>query len=685
MRRLEIASPNRRSRSLGAAAGAGRRRASAGDCSGGPGFPTPPGLAVAISRLIVLLALTLATGLALAMVGTEAAAAQSPGPGSAYVATPPTKGALYRDGPDDRYRLGGAWLYQADPGNLGVQEGWFAGGAGAAGWSPVTIPNSYNAGDLSAASMNGSVGWYRRDFTVPAGAFAASGVPARFRSWIVRFESVNYRATVWLNGRPLGTHAGPYVPFEFALKGVRSGVNRLVVRVDDRRGPGDLPPGPSGGWWNFGGIQREVYLRSVQRADLSQVTVRPILPCPTCAARVQEQVTVSNPTAAAQTVTVRGAYGGHRLDFGTHTIPAHGTQIAQAHTTITTPHLWAPDDPYLYRATLALSDQQGVRLQRYFTDSGIRMITVSPQGQLELNGRALNLRGVSVHEQNMISGSALNPTQLTALVGWAHELGATIIRAHYPLNPQIEQLADQDGILLWNEIPVYQVQPQFLRQPDWVVRAHAYLRQDILTNQNHPSVLLWSIGNELQTPPDGGEASYIAGAAALARKLDPTRPVGMAIRDWPGVGCQGAYAPLDVIGFNDYFGWFDAGGGTTDDRDALSPFLDSLHACYPSKALMISEFGFEGNRNGPVEERGTYQSQADQAQFHLGVFASKPYLSGAIWFALQSFAAHPGWTGGNPLGDPPWVQKGEIDRFGNPTPLFAVIQQIYKSTVQIAP
>ena len=94
---------------------------------------------------------------------------------------------------------------------------------------------------------------------------------------------------------------------------------------------------------------------------------------------------------------------------------------------------------------------------------------------------------------------------------------------------------------------------------------------------------------------------------------------------------------------------------------------------------MITEFGFEGNRNGPVEERGTYQFQADAAQFHLGVFASKPYLSGAIWFALQTFAAHPGWTGGDPLGDPPWVEKGEIDQYGNPTPLFGVIQSIYKS------
>jgi hypothetical protein len=100
---------------------------------------------------------------------------------------------------------------------------------------------------------------------------------------------------------------------------------------------------------------------------------------------------------------------------------------------------------------------------------------------------------------------------------------------------------------------------------------------------------------------------------------------------------------------------------------------------------MITEFGFEGNRVGPVEERGTYAFQADAAQYHLGVFATKPYLSAAIWFAMNTFAAHPGWTGGDPLGDPPWVQKGIVDQYGNQTPLFSVLQPIYTATPQLGP
>ena len=109
------------------------------------------------------------------------------------------------------------------------------------------------------------------------------------------------------------------------------------------------------------------------------------------------------------------------------------------------------------------------------------------------------------------------------------------------------------------------------------------------TNQNHPSILLWSIGNELPTPVTAAEARYIAGAAALANKLDPTRPVGMAVSNWPGVACQSAYAPLDVIGDNEYFGWFDAGGGGDDDRDALGP-VPGL------RPRLLSDQGDDGHR-----------------------------------------------------------------------------------------
>ncbi|MGO9973018.1 MAG: glycoside hydrolase family 2 protein [Solirubrobacteraceae bacterium] len=654
-------------------------------------------LGVCLTTLAVVLALTVTFTL------EAPAAAHAQGPPYAppyapppyainYTAQPPTKGALYRDGQTGRYLLGGTWLYRPDYDNVGLLQRWWRDVASTVGWEEVTVPNAYNAGDYSTTSWNGWVGWYRRDFTVPAGAFAPY-VPPVDRHWIIRFESVDYTATVWLNGRLVGANVGENLPFELDLNGVHAGVNRLIVRVNNRRQPSDIPPGSGGGWWNFGGILREVYLRAVQRADISQVQIQTPVSCPDglpegspqCVATIKEQALVRNVTGSVQDVQLSGRYGRAKLNFGSARIAAHATWTAQASVQIADPDLWSIDHPALYQATLTLSDALGRPLGGYLTDSGIRTITVTPGGGLELNGRLLNLRGVEIREQNLQTGAALTPPQLAQLVEWVKELGATVIRAD-PLNPQIEELADRDGILIWSDIPVdQQVTTSELSQPTVLASARAMLTTNILVNMNHPSILLWSIANELPTPASPAETAYVASAVALAHRLDPTRPVGMAISAWPGIPCQAAYAPLQVIGFNDYFGWFDAGGGTTDDRDALSPFLDSLHACYPKKALFVTEFGFDANTDGPVEQRGTYEFQSDSAAFHLGVFASKPYLSGAIYFLLQDAATFPNYDGGNPFPDAPWDQKGLIDQAGALKPAFSVVASIYRATTQIAP
>jgi beta-glucuronidase len=623
--------------------------------------------------------LILGTLLLLALACAPTAAAQGP----TYLPQPPTREVLYQDGQTDRYLLGGTWLYRADRADVGLAQRWQE-SSSTDGWAPVTVPNSYNAGDLSSQSYYGYVGWYRRDFTLPPNAFPRY-VPASARRWIVRFESVIYRASVWLNGRDIGSHAGGYLPWELDLSGLRPGMNRLIVRVDNQTGPADLPPGPGLNWWNFGGLQREVYLRAVARADLEQVLISPRLRCLAgCAATVEEQVTVRNVTAAPQTVRLNGSYGGVPVHFGRATLAPHATWTAHASVRIAHPRLWAPNSPTLYRATLTLADSAGRPLGGYLDYSGIRSIVVR-HGRLELNGRPLDLRGVDLQEQNVDSGAALSPAQTMQLLAWVRQLGATVIRVHYPVGPLMEELADREGILIWSEVPVWGVSDQYFSQPGWLARAREVLRENVLDNQNHPSILLWSIANEPPQPPTNAEAAYIAGAVALVHRLDPTRPVGMAIMGIPDQVCYPAYGPLQVIGANEYFGLFDEGGGVTDDRDALGPFLDSFRACWPTKALMMTEFGFDGNRNGPVEEYGTYQFQANMLAYHLGVFASKTWLSGAILQTLQDFAAFPGYTGGNPWPDPPLNQKGLVDPYGNEKPAFALVSASYRSTEQIGP
>jgi beta-glucuronidase len=625
-----------------------------------------------IKRALVL-SLLLALG--------PSAVAQAQGP--AYSAQPPDKGALYSDGQSGLYLLGGAWLYRADTSDVGLAQGWWRDVAATDGWSPVAVPNAYNAGDFSDSSMYGYVGWYRRDFTLPVGAFARDA-PRSSRRWIIRFESVNYRATVWLNGRMVGSHSGADLPFEFDLKNLRPGVNRLIVRVDDRRGPSDVPAGPSGGWWNYGGVLREVYLRPVHGADIERVMVRPVLGCARCAATIEAQAVIRNVTGSPRKIRLTGAYGVARLDFGAATIPPGASWTAKASARIAHPHLWSPTDPFLYRASLRLADAKGRTLGGYAVHSGIRKIEVKG-GHLLLNGRPLNLRGVALHEQNISTGAALSPAQIQQLIDWVRALGAHLIRIQYPPNPQLLELADRYGILIWDEIQLWRPSTEALQSRSVVATADSDLEQNILDNQNHPSMLVWSIGNEFPSPVPGAEARFISQAVKLAHRLDPTRPVGTTISNWPGLPCQQSYAPLDVLGISEYFGWFDAGGGTNDDRDALSPYLDTVRACYPKQALLVDEFGFDGSRSGPVEERGTYAYQANTVAFHLGVLATKPWLSGASYWILQDWVAWPGWDGSDPRGTPPFVQKGLLDFSGNPKPAFSIVSQIYHSTAQIGP
>ena len=142
----------------------------------------------------------------------------------------------------------------------------------------------------------------------------------------MRFESVNYRSKVWLNGRPIGKNRGAYLPFEIRLPAgllKRGGVNHLVIRVDSRRKQTDFPPSglstvgkPTGGWWNYGGLLREVYLRKINDVDFNTVVVRPDLPCATCAATVNYRVTLRNygtqPAARARQRALRQPAHRHR-------------------------------------------------------------------------------------------------------------------------------------------------------------------------------------------------------------------------------------------------------------------------------------------------------------------------------------------------------------------------------------
>jgi beta-glucuronidase len=347
------------------------------------------------------------------------------------------------------------------------------------------------------------------------------------------------------------------------------------------------------------------------------------------------------------------------------------------------PRLWSPERPFLYNAPLTASSG-GRTLQRYRLRTGVRSIKVVG-GRLMLNGRPLNFRGVFVHEDDRQRGFAIDNPIRERQLGWVRQLGATVIRSHYPLHPYTQERADELGIMQWSEVPVYAVRTQYLRQTLVRQLAARELESDIEANGNHPSVIVWSIGNELSSRPGPVQGDYIQRAARAAKRLDPTRPVGYAVAGYPSVGCQSRYGPLDLIGVNDYFGWYPGPGGQIADRTLLSDYLDQVRRCYPNKAIVVSEFGAEANREGPLEEKGTFAFQQDFVNFHLNTFATKPWLSGAIYFALQEFRVRPSWDGNNPRPNPPIHQKGLVTFDGALKPAFADVQRIFRGTQQLGP
>lgn len=587
-----------------------------------------------------------------------------------------------KDGPTGRSELGGTWLRRGDRGDRGLARHWER-SVSTSRWTRTRVPDAYDATSNSDDAYIGGPVWYRKDFRLPD---AASGL-----EWRVRFQAVNHRATVWLNGRPIGEHTGGFLPFELPLDGVdRGGLNRLVVRVDNRRLPTDFPPSqyteteePRGGWWNYGGIVREVELRRIDRVDLARVKVTPLLGCAGCPATVAFRVTVANVSGARQRVRLRARIGDQPVAFRAVTVKPGRERIVSARAGVTSPHLWSPADPHLYpvavEATAQARGERATPAAGYRLKLGLRSVAVRG-GRLLLNGAPVDLRGVGLHEDLPGKGPALDQADRGALATQVRELGATLVRSHYPLHPAFQELADRMGLLIWSEVPVYRMRAEYLEDPAVRRAGVQELTEDILANENHPSVLLWSVGNELPGTNPPGIRSYIAAAAAQAKALDPSRPVGMAISGQPGVACAAGYEPLDVIGLNDYFGWY---GGSIANREGLAAYLDTMRSCHPEQALMITEFGAEANRHGPVTEKGTYEFQQDFVRYHLGVYASRPWLSGAAYWALREFRCNPGWAGGNPRPQPPMHQKGLLTYAGQRKPAWADVQQAYRGVQQV--
>src|SRR3954454_5662020 len=569
----------------------------------------------------------------------------------------------------------------APPRPVALDHGWTFALAGQAA-KPVAVPHVMQP-QPTPESFPGTTGTYTLRFTGPR-------TPPGF-AWGPHFEQVWRGARVVLNGRTIGVHKDPYVPFTLPASSLRPGQpNELVVHVDNRKGPE-----PREGWWNWGGITRPVTLVPRGPVVLQDAGLMPRVDCDRrgrcrdgqflldgrlvnrSAAKVRPWVDVTL-RAPARRVGGRARIAGPLLAPG-----ASARLQARVHLGGRLA-LWSPEHPQRYTASL-VTTAGGAVAQTDTLKVGLRSVIVRG-GHLLLNGLRLALRGASIQEDEPGRGPALTDRDMDGIVRDLRALHANVTRAHYLLNERLLDKLDAAGILVWTQAPIFH-RDVLLRSPGGRAKALATLRNTILAARNHPSTLVYSVANELNAMPAKvpPTQTYLLEAARLARSLDPTTPVAVDVLAYPSLPFAPTYRAFDALGINSYFGWY-PGKPTrpTGTVGQLPHYMRVWKDRYRDQALVLTEFGAEATLKGPADIKQTYAFQSAYIQQMLAAVAKSP-VDGAIYWTLREFAVKPFWDGLARVPRPNVAvdaihNKGLIAYNGRPKPAWSEVQRLFAAT-----
>lgn len=513
----------------------------------------------------------------------------------------------------------------------------------------LQVPGDWNTQDPKLYYYEGSV-WYRRKFDAPARK-ASDRV-------FLEFGAVNYRADVYLNGKKLGVHEGGFTPFRFEVTDrLQPRDNSLVLKVDNKR-RADGVPTLNTDWWNYGGITRpvelvvvpEVFVRDYQLALVSLADREVAGRVQLDGARGGEKVSVAMPELGVR-----------------QSVRADASGLAEFRFRVPEAKLWSPGHPQLYRLEIAsgadtLVDRVGLR-------------TISTRGkQLLLNGEPLFLRGISVHEEYSADGGGRvrDAKQARQLLDWAQSLDANFVRlAHYPHNEHMARLADEMGLLVWSEIPVYWT-------IDWTNEAtyrnaEAQLEAMIGRDHNRASVIIWSLANE--TPVSDARNRFLSRLAARARALDDSRLLSAAMEkhyrsDDPDVAVvEDPLAELvDLVSFNQYIGWYD---GSTEKIDRVRWEIPY------DKPVFVSEFGADARKglHGDASAIWTEEYQEDLYRRTLRMLDGIDGFAGTSPWILADFRSPRRPLAGVQDG---YNRKGLLSEKGEPKKAFYVLRDYYR-------
>lgn len=507
----------------------------------------------------------------------------------------------------------------------------------------LKVPGDWNTQRDSLFFYEGPV-WYQRDFTYQ---------PKPNTRVFLHVGAANYHSWFWVNGKKVCEHEGGFTAFNCDVtSAVHEGGNFVVAAVDNTRREDNVPTLETD-WWNYGGLTREVSLIQVPETFVDQYDLHLSR---TEADVIEGWVHVTG--ATVQNIEVELPELGAKS-----TSPIGKDSRALIHFTVKGLERWSPETPRLYKV--------GIRAGSDSIDELMGFRTIETRGtQILLNGKPIFLRGVSVHaEAPYRTGRAYSDKDAETLLNWAKDLGCNFVRlAHYPHDETMLRAADRMGLLVWSENPVYWAL-QF-DNPKVFAKAKQQLEEEIGTSRNHSAIILWSMANE--TPNTPARTKFIEAMATRARELDSSRLITAALL----VRAEGHTkivddplgTALDVIGVNEYIGWYEQHPETADVTDWRIAY---------DEPLIVSEFGGDAKAglHGGENDRWTEEYQASIFKHQLGMLNRIAQLRGMSPWILMDFRSP-----NRPLVgvQDEFNRKGLISDQGQKKQAFYVLQKAYK-------
>ena len=509
--------------------------------------------------------------------------------------------------------LNGSWNYTIDPYDTCLRQKWFKeiykDGEGRTlpvdfsfdTWEEIELPCNTN-------TVKPEFFWYEGP-VVFSKTVRLKETDLAHGHIFLRIGAANYKCRVFINGQYVCEHFGGSTPFMCDVKEYLKEDNRIVLVSDNTRNRYHVPT-ENTDWFNYNGIYRDIELVLLPGDYIKDLKIA-LVPG---SAFKKIKVTV-------RTSSDSGVVKVNIPELNISELLSVHNGIAERELDAS-PLLWSPESPKLYDVTVSFCEDT-------VSDKvGFREISVKGN-DIYLNGEKIFLKGISVHEDSDATGKALTNEERMETIRVAKELGANYLRlAHYPHHENMAKLCDKEGLLLWEEIPVYWAIE--FDNLDTYNQAENQLEELICRDYNRASVIIWSVGNE--NPDTDERFKFMSSLADFAHKYDETRPVSAAcLVDGKTLSIKDRLAEkLDIIGVNEYMGWY-------------SPNFDELDMLFknsnPSKPVIITEFGADATAglHGTVDDKGTEECQAEIYRRQTETIKNIPYIRGMSPWILFDF------------------------------------------------